>query len=125
MKKSTPYWIRIANYAHRIVPEPGEFDKQKAAVRKQTADRIAAYKEGFTPKEWRIINGKPSEKARVNEIIKLINKCEERGRFDLADQLRDMYEDLLDNEPYGFDRLSEEEALEILRSLTPDDMKGE
>lgn len=122
MKRSIPYWIRIANDAHRIVPAPDEFQRQKNAVRKQTADRIAAYKDGFTPKEWKIINGKPSEKTRLHEIVKFIHKCEDRGMFDLADNIREMYEYLLDD-PLEFEMLSPEEALDILNTLTPPDMK--
>ena len=121
MKKSAPYWIRIAAGAHRIVPSD-RHETIRLNNAKISARRSAGYVEGFTNKEWEIINGERAHNIRTTEVTKLINKAEDYGRFDIADKLRDMYEYLYED-PYHINRLPKEEALSILDDLTPDNMK--
>lgn len=120
MKKSVNRWIRAANYAHKIVPEADHFAKHRADSRRRNDAKVDAYVEGFTEKEWEIINGDRIGTARRPTVTRLIHKAEDYGRFDIADKLRDMYEYLYEDTDL-IERISKEEALGILDSLTPTD----
>ena len=77
----------------------------------------------FTERQQAIIDGESVTNVRKREVTVIINKAEYIGRYDIAEMVYDAYGGFYHERHLGDP--SAEEALKILDSLTPDDLKSE
>ena len=75
----------------------------------------------YTERQLAIIAGEYVPGLQRNHITLIVRKAEQLGDYDTAEHLYELYKDFF-RETYPDDP-SPEEALDILDSLTPDDLK--